>query len=677
MTSRSRIQAGGASVTLGVKDKLQTGLNKARHRISKFGKSVSGLGKVYAGVGGGVLASMAPAVAIFTSFDDAIRQVKAVTGATGADFEMLRNKAKELGRTTSFTASEVAGLMIELGRAGFKPDSINDMAGAVLDLAKATGTDATLASGTLAASLNQFGLGAGDAVRVADALTVAANNSFNSVESLSKALEYAGPVAQDMGMDFEETLAILGGLGNVGIQGTSAGNALKRLSVISGAEADSMKKLFGVDFKDAAGNARPLAVVLDEVNASVSDLGTADRAKKFKEAFGLLGITAASAIGKSSTSISDLQDKLDNASGSAKQTATEMEAGLGGSFRKLYSAVEGVAIAVGEALSGPLNSLAEWVTKAAGWVTMLAEKNGDLIRVVGMVALGVTGFGLALMAAGAAASVIAFAVGGLATAVGFLGSLIGTLFSPLVLLGGLLVAGAGYFLFFTEAGQNSLSWFSSEFSKLSDIFDRVFGGIKDALTSGDLETAGRIAFTGLKLAAATVLDSIVKLVAERLDAAFLPIQVMIGKAAQMARNAGLTGTANGLMAIAAGLDVSSGLGSALSGSLVDSIQKDLDALTEKAKQGAEEVKAEAIEIAAAVGAKNSGSGGGPKLPPPPEVKALKDAFSNFTSLSASAALRSGPAAKKVSDKILEENKKQTDHLEAIRNAADNGGLEFA
>ena len=107
--------------------------------------------------------------------------------------------------------------MTELGRAGFKPEQIERMTAAVMNMARATGTDATQASGIMAATIRQFGMEAGEATRVADGLTAAANKSFNTVESLGDALSYAGPVAADANMSLEETLAILGTLGNMGM----------------------------------------------------------------------------------------------------------------------------------------------------------------------------------------------------------------------------------------------------------------------------------------------------------------------------------------------------------------------------------------------------------------------------------------------------------------------------
>ena len=139
------------------------------------------------GLGTAAAAPLAGSVAIFSNFDDAMRGVAAITQATGSQLESLRNTAKKLGATTSYSASEVASLMTELGRAGFKPEQIEKMTAAVMNMARATGTDATQASGIMAATIRQFGMEAGEATRVADGLTAAANKSFNTVESLGEA----------------------------------------------------------------------------------------------------------------------------------------------------------------------------------------------------------------------------------------------------------------------------------------------------------------------------------------------------------------------------------------------------------------------------------------------------------------------------------------------------------
>ncbi len=287
----SQVRAGGAYVELTARSaQFLKGLEAAQKRLKSFGASTRLVGTKLTGLGVAAAAPVGASLAVYTSFDDAIRAAGAAANATGATLESLRNKAKHLGATTSFSASEVASLMTELGRAGFSPKQIEEMTGAVMNLARATGTDATVSSGIMSATIRQFSLEATDAVRVSDRLTAAANMSFNSVESLGEALQYAGPVAADANMSLEETLAVLGTLGNLGIQGSEAGTALRRLLTLGSAESEKFQKVFGVATKDAQGNARDLVDILGEVAAASANMGSGDRAQAFNEVFGLMGI---------------------------------------------------------------------------------------------------------------------------------------------------------------------------------------------------------------------------------------------------------------------------------------------------------------------------------------------------------------------------------------------------
>jgi TP901 family phage tail tape measure protein len=316
--------------------------------------------------------------------------------------------------------------MTQLARAGFAVDDVNRMTDAVLNLARATGTDATLASGIMASAIRQFGLGAGDAAHVADVFTLAANSTFNSVESLGEAMTYAGKVASDLGMTLEDTLAILGTLGNVGIQGSMAGTTLKRLTIISAAEAEKLKTIFGVAFTDAAGNARPLVDVLGEISTATKNLPTAIRAAKFNEAFGLLGITGAGVIGDAAAATEGLADKLKNAGAVAATTAAAMDAGPGGAWRMLTSAAEGAAIAIGDALAPTFKRLANVITESLGVVTEWIGKNQHMIDgFVRGVAI-VTAFGAAVLVAGYALEILAMSIGVVSGTVAVVQSVIGT-----------------------------------------------------------------------------------------------------------------------------------------------------------------------------------------------------------------------------------------------------------
>jgi TP901 family phage tail tape measure protein len=432
--------------------------------------------------------------------------VLGLSGPTDAEFAKLTDRAKYLGATTSFAASEVASLMTELGRAGFKPDQIMDMTAAVMNLARATGTDATLASGIMAATIRQFGMEAGEATRVADGLTAAANKSFNSVESLGEALKYAAPVAADANMSLEQTLAILGSLGNMGIQGSAAGSALRRLLTLSAAESEKFQEVFNVATTDAQGNARSLIDVLGEVADATANLGSGERAAKFNEVFGLLGITAASAIGKSVTDTRSLLKELENAGGIAENTAQQMESGIGGAFRILKSSLEGVGIAIGESLNDPLKRMTQVVSGALSGLIKWVEKNQEMVRYAAKFAITVMAAGAALFVIGGALSALGIAVGGLGTlfsvvvgAIGLVGSLLGAILSPLGLVLAGIVGLGTYLVYSTDVGSQALAWLGKKFEDLKNTASKSFGAIGTLLAKGDIGGAAKILWLTLKM----------------------------------------------------------------------------------------------------------------------------------------------------------------------------------
>jgi TP901 family phage tail tape measure protein len=472
----SRVRGGQVFVEIGADPRrLFKSLQDLNKHIGKIGSQLQSLGTRMTAFGAALTAPLALATRQFATFDDAIRATAAVSGASGAALQSLNDKARELGATTSFTAVQVANLMTELGRAGFRPEQIEAMTGSVLDLARATGTDATLAAGIMAATLRQFGLGATEGARAADVLTKAANATFNTVEGLGESLKYAGPVAQSLGMSLEDTVAVLGVLGNVGIQGSEAGTALRRLSVIAAGSGDELQALFGVTNQDAAGNLKPLVQVLDEINTVTAGMPVADRTAKMAKAFGLLGITSANVLSSSAEGVRGLAEQLKNAQGTAAATAKEMDAGLGGAFRMMTSAVEGSALAIGDALAPSIQHLVEGITHAAGTLTAFIKNNQELV--VG-IAKGIATF------AGISAAILGMGVALSAVAAAF-----GLVLSPI----GLIVAGVVGLVAAVNQATGVLG-------QLAGIASTTFSGIYDALAAGDLGLAMEIMWAGVQAA---------------------------------------------------------------------------------------------------------------------------------------------------------------------------------
>ncbi len=178
MANVGGIRAGRAYVELYADaSKLQRSLKAAESRLKSFGDSASSIGAQFMGLGVAASLPIAAAVRGFAAFDDQMRAVQAVSGSTAEEFAMLTERAKELGRTTSFTAAEVANTMAELGRAGFKAPQIDAAIGSVMNLSRATQTEIPLATEIAGNALRAFNLDASEMGRVCDVMTATAAKS--------------------------------------------------------------------------------------------------------------------------------------------------------------------------------------------------------------------------------------------------------------------------------------------------------------------------------------------------------------------------------------------------------------------------------------------------------------------------------------------------------------------
>jgi TP901 family phage tail tape measure protein len=494
------IRAGRAFVEIFMNDNaFWRSWRTLQSRMKQVGRLMVSVGVTTAGVGA---LALKPVVETFTEFDDAIRAAGARTEATADQFDRLRAKALELGRTTSFTATEVARAMNELGTGGFNADQVEVMTAAVLDLARAAGTDAATSGKILAAAMNAFGLQAGDAAAVADKFTVAANKSAVSVESLGETFQYLAPVARDLGITLDASLALAGALGNVGIQGSEAGTALRRMGVLVASGSKDLERIFGVAGQDAAGNVRPLVAVMDEIQQSMAGLGGAAKTAKLNEFFGLLGITGASAIGKTSATVRDLESAIAGADGTAVRTARGMDAGLGGTLRRLRGSVEGLVIGFGDALVPALTTVSDVVRLIGHGVRQWVADNQSAAATIAGVTVGVIAAGAALAGLGVALTLAGTALGAVTAAGSAVVAVLGTLLSPAV---GVVALGAA-FATQTEKGRaflgavlDRLGPVKAGFVELNETFQTAWGGIVAAVQKGDLELALSIAGAGLNV----------------------------------------------------------------------------------------------------------------------------------------------------------------------------------
>lgn len=429
MANVSGIRAGRAYVELTVKAQRLTAqfkgiLDTASAKIDAFSKATSQ--KIADAFTLG--APVAFATKTFADFDDQMRVVQAVSGATGKEFEQLTEKAKELGRTTSFTASQVAQGMAGLGRAGFDSGEIDKAIASVMALSRATSTELATATDIAANALRAFGLDAADMGKVCDVLTVTANGSAQTVEDLGEALKFVAPIASQTGMTLEDSAKVLGTLANFGIKGSNAGTAFKNMRTkMADAGVQEKYKSIGVETVDRdTGALRNLSDVLNDLRVAVQDMPDADRLSLFKDLFGMYGLAGGSVLA-TAEGFDQLYSSIDNAAGAAERTQEAMEAGLGGAIRSSLSACEGLAIAFGDAVAPAVQELGESLKAITARLTEWTSRHQTLLSFLTKSVARMLAFGVAALVASRAVSrtIAAIKLGvsivrGLGTAFGFI-----------------------------------------------------------------------------------------------------------------------------------------------------------------------------------------------------------------------------------------------------------------
>lgn len=419
MSISGNIRAGAAYVEVTAQtSKLQRGLASAQAQLQQFGRSCASLGKDMLMLTGAFAAPLAMAVKGFAAFDDQMRLAKAVTKASRAEFESMTQVAAKLGRETSFTAKQVADGMVALGRMGFSPKEVEDAIAPTLDLARATGTELGEAADIAANSMRIFGIEAERMSDVADVLTATANGSAQTLTDLFEALKMAGPQAKAAGENITDTSAAIGILANVGIKGSLAGTALRKsYSQFAKTKVQEKLKAIGIATVDANGNLRKMADIMADIGMAMSSMSSAEKISFAEEIFDIRGSLAGLSLGDNVKGLQAFIEKLQDIRGTARNTAKEMDDGLGGSFRMLLSAVEGGMNAIAKALEGTLKPFVVRATEATLAVIKWIEANSGLVTGFALAVAGAAALGAALIVIGTASKGAAAGIAVAGTAV--------------------------------------------------------------------------------------------------------------------------------------------------------------------------------------------------------------------------------------------------------------------
>lgn len=391
-------------------DRMGENIHSAGQKMEDFGNSLKPISTAAAG-------GLAAAAKTFIDFESGMSKVAAVSGATGKDLEALTEKAKEMGETTAFSASESAEALYYMGLAGWKTQDMIDGIAPIMNLAAAAGEELGTTSDIVTDALTAFGLEAKDAAHFADVLAAASSNSNTTVGMMGEAFKYAAPVAGSLGYSVEDVSLALGLMANSGIKasmaGTSLRNMINRMAKPTKESETAMNRL-GLSLSDNEGNMYSLRQIMDQLrksfgninmpiakfNATVKKLDDeldkgeitekayqkemeelakqaygAEGAEKARAAAMLGGTRAMSALLAITNASTDDYNKLttaiDGSTGAAQKMADTMLNNTQGALTLAKSALEGAGIEAGEVL-------APYITKAADAVKDLATKFSGL-----------------------------------------------------------------------------------------------------------------------------------------------------------------------------------------------------------------------------------------------------------------------------------------------------------
>ena len=344
-----------------------------------------------------IASALLECVKAFGEFESQMSAVQAISGASGAQMAELTEKAKYMGATTSFTATEAGQALEYMAMAGWKTNEMMDGLEGIMHLAAASGEDLGATSDIVTDALTAFGLAASDSARFADVLAAASSNANTNVGMMGETFKYAAPVAGSLGYSVEDTALAIGLMANAGIKGTQAGTALRsafsRLASDAGATETQLGALgvltekLGVQFYNIDGSTRALNDVLVDSRAAWAGLSAEEQIFYGKTIAGTEAMSGWLALmNAGEADFQKLSLAISNSSGAAKEMSEIKLDNLSGQMTLLDSAADGLKIAIGEQLAPALSDLAEAGTDALTWATEFTNEN----KLVGPAIVGTT-----------------------------------------------------------------------------------------------------------------------------------------------------------------------------------------------------------------------------------------------------------------------------------------------
>ena len=440
-------------------------------------------------------------------FESEMARVKALANASPLQFKAMVSKAKELGATTEWKATEVAQGMQFLSMAGFKPEQTVKAMKGVLSLATVGQLDLATTSDIASNILSSFSLKAEDMTRVSDIMAKTITTANVDVQMLGDTMKYAAPAASSLGASIEEVSTLAAKMGDVGIQGSMAGTAIRSMYVRLSAPPTEAKKALdalGISAFDSNGKFKGMITIIGELNQAMKGMSQDQKSAYLKKIFGVEALSGAMAVLKvGKKELLKYQESLKNSAGTADKIQRIQLSTTAGQFKLLGSAIEGLTISATAGLLPVIRSVTSGITTLTTWITKATDKYPTLTSLV-------LGAGVAFVTAGVALATFGFMatmagnglrtlgllstagkVGILSRAFSLAGGAIRFMGSSLLFIGRALllnpiglavtaIAGGAYLIY--SNWSRIKGFFSSLWSGVKGIFSTTWSGIKTLLS---------------------------------------------------------------------------------------------------------------------------------------------------------------------------------------------------
>lgn len=536
-------------------DKKGSSVGKTFDKMRQAGEKISSVGKkITVGLTVPITALAVASGKTAMDFQSSMNQVAATMGMTSEeiangseDFKKLENAAKDMGKTTQFSASQAAEALNYMALAGYDVDKSVSTLPSVLNLAAAGGMDLATASDMVTDSMSALGEMAGTTESFVDKMAKTSQKSNTSVAQLGEAILTVGGTAKVLAGGTTEMNTALGILADNGVKGAEGGTALRNVILSLSAPTDKAAKKMqelGLEVFDAQGNMRPLNDIFKDLDSTLSTMTQGEQTQVLNSIFNKVDLKSVNALlANSGERFNELSGYINDADGAASKMAETMNSGAQGAITKMKSALEGVGITIGERFLPYIEKGANFVSKLCeGFQNLSPEMQNTILIIAGLLAaigpvlvvlgtlisfVGKVGFAFATMSPiiTNAGGVVAFLSSGISGLIGVMASVLGPIIAVVSVIGVFVAAIVKAY----NENENFRNKVNEVFSQIQSIISNVMSIVKGIISTawGLIKVVWNNGLSQILALAASILTSIVGFFTSKLNTATSVVKTAI------------------------------------------------------------------------------------------------------------------------------------------------------